>query len=98
MTPRLLSPAGEGCERTYETEAREFVLSIIRVRPGQPCRLDHQGRVSILLCTEGDAVMTEQDSGEVTAITRGVSVLIPASAGQYTLSGEALIFKAGVPF
>ena len=95
LTPRILSPVyREGCEGTYETPAEEFVLSVMRVIPGRPCSPDHQDRVSILLCLDGQAVLTDADSGEITTLTKGVSVLIPASVSRWSLSGEALIYKA----
>lgn len=95
--PRLVSPIEKGCEGIYETGAREFVLSVIRVKSGQPCLPAHQGRVSILLCVEGEAVIAEQGGEDRTVIKKGDSVLIPASVGGYHVTGEALIYKAAVP-
>jgi len=98
MSPRLLSPAvRSGCEGIYDTAAEEFVLSVLRVLPDKLCSPRHQGRVAILLCVEGSAIITEQDSGETTVLAKGVSVIIPASVNRYSLSGDAVIYKAGVP-
>ena len=97
-TPRILSPVYRGgCEGVYDTPAEEFVLSVMRVISGKTCTPDHQGRVAILLCVDGRAVLTDGETGEKTTLTKGVSVMIPASLIDWSLSGEALIFKASVP-
>jgi mannose-6-phosphate isomerase len=95
--PRVLSPTGGGCEGIYETGAREFVLSVIRVKSGQSCLPAHQGRVTILLCTEGEAAIRAENGEDQTVIRKGDSVLIPASVDGYHISGDALIYKAAVP-
>ncbi len=98
LTLQLLSPEfGEGCEGVFDTSAEEFVLSVVRVMPGTTCIPGQQGRVAILLCVEGQAILTDEDTEETTELTRGVSVIIPASVTHYTLSGDAKIFKASVP-
>ena len=98
VSPRVLSPVyRDGCEGTYDTPAEEFVLSVMRIIPGKDCTPDYQGRVTILLCVEGRAVLSDEETNAATTLTRGVSVIIPASVARWSLSGEALIFKASVP-
>ncbi len=99
MMPRVLSPVPRGqCEEIYETKAREFLLSVFRLMPGKVCSSGSRGRVAILLCVDGEAMITEQENGEKTALSKGVSVIIPASVESWSLSGDALIYKATVPF
>jgi mannose-6-phosphate isomerase class I len=53
--------------------------------------------VEILLVTEGRAYLKTVITGEQTDLRKGDSVLVPAAAGAYRLTGNAEIYRAGVP-
>ncbi len=98
MLPRILTPAAvSACENRYSLETEEFELSHIQVKPHQKCRVCRTGNIEIFLCVSGSGEILETDANEVTAFGRGTSFLIPADAGTYFLSGEAVLYKATVP-
>jgi len=84
-------------ENLYETRADEFDLSVITVAPKVSYRGPEQHSAEIFLCTEGRAVATAAGSSGTVNLAKGVSVLIPASTGPYTIHGDATLYKAGVP-
>ncbi len=85
------------CEGVYASSAREFVLSVIRVKEGRVYSGPRKRSVEILLCTEGDSVITDMALKEKIPFARGTSVIVPARAGQYTIEGNATLYKAAVP-
>ena len=96
--PQTLSPAAmSGCERIYTTETDTFALSVIRVIPGQACHLRPGGSVAILLCTAGEGEIMEEVFPERTRFRRGTTLLVPADAGPFSITGEAELYKATVP-
>jgi len=99
MVPEILTPvlmAGVR-ERVYPTTANEFTLSVIEI-DAENTYSHMPDSAEILLCTQGEAVICDDESGEEAAVvSQGVSVLIHASADKYTISGEAVIYKAAVP-
>ncbi|MFZ0135278.1 MAG: mannose-6-phosphate isomerase, class I [Desulfobacterales bacterium] len=86
-----------GGESIYECPAREFVLSAVTVGPQRPYVSPPVRSVEILLCTTGSAGIADRGTGEEIAFPKGRSVLIPAAVKRYTLTGEAVVFKAAVP-
>ena len=93
LTPRSLGPV----ETAYETPAGEFVLGILRPRPGTSFESARERSIEVLLCYEGEAKVEDMKSGEVTALSRGAAVLVPAASGGYHLHGDAIVFRASVP-
>ncbi|MFZ0610646.1 MAG: mannose-6-phosphate isomerase, class I [Desulfobacterales bacterium] len=89
-------PAANG-ESVYECPAREFVLSAITVVSQTPYVSPPVRSVEILLCTAGSAGITDRGTGEEIAFPKGRAVLVPAAVKDYTLKGEAVVFKAAVP-
>jgi mannose-6-phosphate isomerase class I len=51
--------------------------------------------LEILLCTSGDAVLT-YNTGSI-SISKGESILIPASLNSYIIKGSSEIYSAGIP-
>jgi mannose-6-phosphate isomerase len=90
--PEVLTahPAGQGV-RTWLTPASEFSLSRIVVQS------DWQSgalkRVEILLGLEGRVSIEGRDQPPL-ALPRGASVVVPASAGGYTLRGFGIVARA----
>jgi mannose-6-phosphate isomerase class I len=50
-----------------------------------------------MICTKGEARISELRDGETTALTRGTSIVVPAAVEQYRIEGEATLYKAAVP-
>ena len=98
----ILSPSEtRDHEYAYDTPAEEFALSVICLDKENTYRSDAERSVEILLCTDGKGVVNESDSVNGLTVSKGVSVLIPASLGQYAISGGAqegtVLYKASVP-
>ena len=94
---RLLAEPATSGERVYASSFAEFVLSTITVTTATVYTSQDQRSAEILLCTAGAATITETDSGKLLPLNRGVSVLVPASVKQYSISGDATVYKAAVP-
>jgi mannose-6-phosphate isomerase len=84
-------------ERVYASETDEFVLSVISTSANIPYQSSEARSVEIMLCTEGKASIRDNGSQEIIDINKGDSVMIPAAVIGYTISGDALIYKAAVP-
>ncbi len=87
VVPRAL----DAHERVYDTEAREFRLSVVAV-DGEVAR-DVAGP-SILLVTEGEVVVSSP-SGEV-SLTRGAAAFVSADEGRLRLAGKGVVYRASV--
>jgi mannose-6-phosphate isomerase len=84
-------------ERVYAGEADEFVLSVVSVSAGSPYQSSESRSVEIMLCTEGTACLKDKGTQEIIHIKKGDSAIIPAAVIGYSISGDALIYKAAVP-
>ncbi len=93
---KILIPRQTGLhEWTYPSWADEFVLSVIR--PDDTPEILSNRSVSLLLCTDGHAVMEVPESGQVLEIMKGRSVLIPAAVSECRITGHACIYRASIP-
>jgi mannose-6-phosphate isomerase len=88
-------PAGLSGAR-YATPAEEFELWVLRVDPGRPWQGPDRGGVEILLCTRGEGRVRVQN-GQETGFARGVALLVPAAAGPYSVTGQAVVYRAALP-
>ena len=88
---------GSDCERIYASRAEEFVLSVINVQTGTRYDSPTQRSVEILLCTDGEATITDLGKNEDIAIPKGRSIIIPAVVNKYGIKGDAVLYKAAVP-
>lgn len=95
--PEILNPMqqapGVGI---FQTPAEEFMLSRVSVSNGisflgPVCR-----SAEIILCVEGNARVDEVSSSLRTTVSKGASLLIPASAGPYRVEGHAVFYRASV--
>ena len=93
LLPETIS-SGEG---QYPVLAEEFSLSVITVKNAAVYSLTQNRSVEILLCVNGKADITYNDDKPTVQIQKGVSVLIPSVIDQYQITGDAKLFKAGVP-
>ncbi len=84
-------------EAVYSTGTEEFVFSIIEVSEMAPFRSARKHSVEMMICTEGKATVTDLGDGEITRLTKGTSIIVPAAVEQYHIEGDATIYKAAVP-
>ncbi len=92
----ILEPQ-EDLECTYQTPAREFILSRIEIKQGSPFHRTGKKSVEIVLCTEGSAVISYSGGHGPLKIKKGDSLLIPALVDGYQIKGRAVLYKAGMP-
>ena len=84
-------------ERVYASEADEFVLSVVSASAGSPYQSTESRSVEIMLCIEGTAYLKDNGTQEIINIKKGESAIIPAAVIGYSITGDALIYKAAVP-
>ncbi len=85
-------------EKIYNTPAEEFTLSVITIKQNEVYTCQGNKTVEILLCTEGNAVISGFKEKPKISVLRGNSVLIPFSLQNYTIRGSSTIYKASVPY
>jgi mannose-6-phosphate isomerase len=85
---------GEGL---YPVMAEEFELSVISLKNELPFESSLNRSVEIMLCTNGEATISDTDEGDPIKLSSGVSIMVPADLRQYRIQGEATIYKASVP-
>lgn len=96
VDPILPSQTGP-LEVVYPTFANEFILSRITLGPDDTYKSNSGMGARIILCVEGNAVITAPATGEKVEIKKGLSVFVPGSVDGYTLSGKGVLYKAAVP-
>ncbi|MBI5593149.1 MAG: mannose-6-phosphate isomerase, class I [Deltaproteobacteria bacterium] len=97
VPPVILPRKRSGVEWVYDTPAEEFSLSVISVFP-KICWISPEKRsADILLCTRGQLVLENGPVDDPIHLFKGVSVVVPASAGEYHLYGNGVCYKASVP-
>ncbi|MFO7667363.1 MAG: mannose-6-phosphate isomerase, class I [Desulfobacterales bacterium] len=95
MKNRVILPEKNKNEGIYKTPSKEFVLSLISVCKDK-LYTGSQGRsVEIVLCIGGKAVIYSSGNDRI-IISRGESVIIPASVKRYRIEGKATLYKASV--
>jgi mannose-6-phosphate isomerase len=94
----ILSPiVSNECERIYSSRAEEFVLSVITLKRDLTCYSPTNRSVEILLCTDGEAIITDLGNNDNLAFDRGKSIIIPSAVKKYCIQGNATLYKAAVP-
>jgi mannose-6-phosphate isomerase len=93
LSPENLTPG----EAIYSTEAEEFVLSVIRIKKAAPFSSPGDRSVEMMMCTEGEVSVTDLSAGDITRLTRGISIIVPAAVEQYSIEGDGILYKAAVP-
>jgi mannose-6-phosphate isomerase len=93
----LEAEKGDSAEWFYPCGAREFALSVISVTKQAPRVSSRMHSSEIMICIAGRGRITDLRRGETLSLTRGVSLLVPASVDQYRIEGRATIYKASVP-
>ena len=94
----LLAPeASVANELIYPCPTAEFILSVITLTNGSIYQSPERRNVEIIICTEGRLSIAASDLQTEIPLPRGASVIIPASVKRYSLKGEGICYKAGVP-
>lgn len=83
-------------ECIYPSKAEEFILSVIYVDSKKNYKSQAGRSAEILLCTDGQAIITDFDNDEDISLKQGKSVFVPASVKTYSMKGKAVIYKASV--
>jgi mannose-6-phosphate isomerase len=93
---KLLRPDESG---TYPSDVREFQLSVVTPAPDRPYESEpHTDRgIEVMICTGGEAVVTDLSDGSRLPVRRGVSFVVPAAVTRYRIDGEATLYRAAVP-
>ena len=96
--PKIIRPKkiGDG-ERVYPTDSKEFRLSFIDGSQTETRTVSSSQSVEILFCVDGRAAIRETDSGRITRLGQGESVIVPGCVERYSIEGAAKIYKASVP-
>lgn len=93
LTPRLFRDG----ERVYPTQAEEFVLSVISLKNGMTYKSFLNRSVELMICTHGEATITDLKTDDAIRLNRGTSLIIPAAVEKYHIEGNATLYKAAVP-
>ncbi|MBN1833963.1 MAG: mannose-6-phosphate isomerase, class I [Deltaproteobacteria bacterium] len=88
---------GMNNEKLYRSPAEEFMLSAIFLDEGAVFVSPNERSVEIMICTEGEARITDLDQREGLSLNKGTSIMIPASTGPYKIKGKCALYKASVP-
>lgn len=87
---------GAGVESFYPSPAEEFRLSRLQPVSSAPFRSERRQGPEIVFCYRGRA-RVDGESGSAGDLARGDSVFIPFGAGEYTIRGEAVLYRATLP-
>jgi len=84
-------------EYAYCTPAEEFSLSKLIVDAAGDYLSPSNRSIDILICLKGEASLQCPASRQMITVTKGDSVMIPAAAGIYRITGSAELYRATVP-
>ena len=87
----------DSCETLYPSPVKEFILSMIVLKPGEIYKSKKQRSAEILLCTDGTATLSDIGTDHSISFKKGVSIIVPATVAGYEIKGEAVFHKAAVP-
>jgi mannose-6-phosphate isomerase len=97
--PYILNPGErEEGEIFYPEMSEEFMLSRIYLDgEGELYQSSHERGAEILICVDGEAIVTEKGDDELLKLKKGESIFIPAKAEQYLIRGKFTLYKASIP-
>ena len=93
ILPRRTGPY----EETYATPATEFLLSRITLVSNDTYKGVGGMGARIILCTQGDILLTDTETDQKIEMHRGGSVIVSGSHDDYTLAGEGVLYMVAVP-
>ena len=94
---RLVREKISNCEEVYPARAEEFVLSFVSLERDMGAVQFSNTGPTILLCTQGSAILSDAGKNHDTDIRKGMSALVPAAVAAYQIRGDARFYKASVP-
>lgn len=84
-------------EHVYASDAEEFQLSVITVGVGTFYASPEDRSVEIIICMSGRASIKNLENGKTLELKKGRSIIVSAAVRQYSIKGEAILYKASVP-
>lgn len=84
-------------EHVYASDAEEFQLSVITVGVGTFYASPEDRSVEIIICMSGRASIKNLENGKTLELKKGRSIIVSAAVRQYSIEGEAILYKASVP-
>jgi mannose-6-phosphate isomerase len=84
-------------ERVYASDAEEFQLSVITVGVDTFYVRPEDRSVEIIICMSGRASIKNLENGNTLELKKGRSIVVSAAIRQYSIEGEAILYKASVP-
>ena len=84
----LVGTEGGGGEQIFTTPAQEFILSAISLKGNETYASPSDRSIEIILCTEGEGTIRDTGGNDVTGLSKGTSVVIPASINGYQINGD----------
>ncbi len=93
IAPRAIQP----CENIYPAPVSEFMLAKIMIQKDQAYSSRKTRSIEIMICTNGYAEIQVAGTTQKLPIFQGTSLLIPACVPQYSITGQATLYKATVP-
>jgi mannose-6-phosphate isomerase len=84
-------------EWVYPSPAKEFVLSRLSLEKELPYHEKGRKSLEIVICTQGNAQVTDVATSDVFPVSRGTAFLIPAMVKEIEMQGDATFYKAGIP-
>lgn len=84
-------------EFVYPSSAKEFVLSVINLKPGSQYQSPAHRSVEIIICTRGAVNIVDLGNQIETRLPQGASAVIPAAVKRYAINGQGICYKAAVP-
>jgi mannose-6-phosphate isomerase len=84
-------------ERIYQTPFKEFLLSSIELEENKVFRGKRERSIEIWIVVRGEIIITDLLGAPDLKAKMGQVFLIPASVSQYTIRGNAMLYRATVP-
>jgi len=95
---RIIRPeSADNIEFIYPTPAREFQLSRIELNDSQLFESKARYGAEIILAIDGIAKVTQEREDQELSVKKGEAIFIPFVAGEYTIQGEATLYRAALP-
>jgi len=95
---KILHPRLQGsAEWLYPEGSEEFLLSRMSLEHGMLHQSPVNRSVEIMICVQGEAELSDTETGRTLSLRCGSSIMVPASAKGYCLRGAGTLYKASVP-
>jgi mannose-6-phosphate isomerase len=96
LRPELPTPVSP-TEHDHSACASEFAVTRVRVRGSAIHRRAAVSSIEVLVCLEGEVRVQDAAGHEELALDRGTAALVPAASPGYSLAGEGVVYRIGVP-